>query len=113
MSGGEEACGYCVIAILAIILWLFIANRVYHRAEEVGLDPTYWAVIAFLFGLFGLLFFENAVKRAESNRQSSGGAGFPVHGGVYGGQSSGKGGCPNPGQVHRIRISATNTSRNS
>ena len=85
---------YCIGYLLVIVLWIYIATRVYHRAEELGMSATLWAIIVFLFSLLALLIFW-AVSSDVARKQAAGGtAGYPIHSGVYGGQSAGQAPAP-------------------
>lgn len=94
MLGGEDTCLYCVIELLVLALWIFIATRVYHRAEELDMNATVWAIVVFLFGIIALIIFMFASWGAANAQKQRGMAGYPVRGGVYGGQPTGQGPMP-------------------
>ena len=44
-----------LFALVTLIVWLIIAYIVFESAKVRGYNPWLWAIVVFIFGLFGLL----------------------------------------------------------
>lgn len=44
-----------LFALVTLVLWVIISYIVFESAEARGYNPWLWAIVVFIFGLFGLL----------------------------------------------------------
>jgi len=44
-----------LFALVTLVLWVIISYIVFESAQKRGYNPWLWAIVVFIFGLFGLL----------------------------------------------------------
>ena len=44
-----------LFAMVTLLIWVIISYIVFESARQRGYNPWLWAIVVFIFGLFGLL----------------------------------------------------------